>query len=125
MLNGLRVLVVEDEAAISMLIEELLEDMGCQVVAVAARLDDAMEKARTKTIDIAMLDVNLAGKRSYPVAAILRARGIPFIFATGYGVDGLSEELQDAPVLAKPFKQAQLAAILGAASQVKPSSADE
>ena len=119
-LDGLRVLVVEDEAAISMLIEDALDALGCRVVAVAARLDDAMEKARTLPMDVAMLDVNLAGKQSYPVAAILRARDIPFIFATGYGVEGLSSDLQDAPVLAKPFKQAQLAAMLSAASRTKP-----
>ncbi|WP_419758173.1 response regulator [Acidisoma sp.] len=122
MLDGLRVLVVEDEAAISMLLEELLDALGCTVVAVAARLEDAMQKARTLAVDIAMLDVNLAGKQSYPVAQILRDRDIPFFFATGYGVEGLSADLQDAPVLVKPFRQAQLAAMLGAASRTRPGS---
>jgi CheY-like chemotaxis protein len=112
MLAGKRVLVVEDEAVVSMLLEDFLDDMGCNVVAVAARLDDAMEKARTVMLDIAVLDVNLAGQQSYPVADILLTRNIPFVFATGYGVAGLSAEFQHAPVLSKPFKQAQLAEVL-------------
>jgi CheY-like chemotaxis protein len=119
MLKGLRVLVVEDEAAIAMLLEDYLECLGCQVVAVASRLDDAIEKARTLTLDIATLDINLAGKLSYPVAEILRARDIPFVFATGYGAAGLSDALQDTPVLSKPFKQAQLAAVLNEASRAR------
>ncbi len=111
----MRVFVVEDEAMLSILLEDFLEDLGCVVVGVAARLEDALEMARTMTIDMAVLDVNLAGKHSYPVAHMLRQRNIPFVFATGYGAAELTAELQDELVLSKPFHQAQLASILAAA----------
>ena len=113
MLSGLRVLVVEDEAMISMWVEEILGDLGCEVLATASRLDDAMAKARALEVDLALLDVNLAGQLSYPVAEILQARRIPFVFATGYGAAGLPAALQEAQVLSKPFQQDQLAAALG------------
>jgi CheY-like chemotaxis protein len=111
-LTGLRVLVVEDEALVSMLIEDFLEELGCEVVGVASRLEDAMEDARTLELDAAVLDVNLAGRLSYPVAQVLRARGVPVVFATGYGTEGLPVELQQAEVLSKPFRQEQLAEAL-------------
>lgn len=114
MLTGLRVFVVEDEAILAIMIEESLEELGCHVAGVAAELHDAVEKARILALDVGMLDVNLAGQQSYPVAEILRARGIPFIFATGYGVAGLPPQLRDVPILAKPFRQSQLAAALSA-----------
>ena len=113
-LTGLRVLVVEDEALISMLIEDFLEELGCEVVGVASRFEDAMENARTLELDAAVLDVNLAGRLSYPVAQVLRARGVPVVFATGYGTEGLPTELQQAEVLSKPFRQEQLAKALTA-----------
>ena len=112
MLTGLRVLVVEDEATISMWMEDVLDELGCKVVATASRLDVAMEKARTVEVDVALLDVNLVGQVSYPVAEILRARNIPFVFATGYGSAGLPAGLEDTPVLSKPFLRDQLAAAL-------------
>lgn len=112
MLTGLRVLVVEDGALVSMMIEDILEVLGCEVVATASRLDDAITKAQALAVDMAVLDVNLAGQVSYPVADILRARHIPFVFATGYGMAGLPTELQDAPVLSKPFREDQLAEAL-------------
>ena len=112
LLKGLRVLVVEDEAIIAMLIEEFLEELGCELVATATRLEAAIEVARTLTIDIALVDLNLAGKVSYPVAEILQARGIPFVFATGYGKPGLPSALQATPVLVKPFQMTQLEDVL-------------
>lgn len=111
-LAGTRVLVVEDEALVSMLVEAYLDELGCEVVGVAPRLEDALEKARTLALDAAVLDVNLAGRLSYPVAELLRSRGVPFVFATGYGMAGLPEALRGMPVLAKPFRQDQLAAAL-------------
>ena len=111
-LTGLRILVVEDEAVVSMLIEDFLEELGCEVVAMASRLEDAMENARTLELDAAVLDVNLAGRLSYPVAQALRARGVPVVFATGYGTEGLPVELQQSAVLSKPFRQEQLAKAL-------------
>ena len=107
-LGGTRVLVVEDEVLVSMLIEDYLSELGCDVVAVASRLDDALGKAREAIMDVVILDVNLAGQVSYPVADILRARGVPFVFATGYGSAGLPFGLQGGPVLSKPFNQQQL-----------------
>lgn len=108
-LTGLRVLVVEDEAMLSILLEDFLSDLGCEVVATASHLEDAVEKARNLAIDVAVLDINLGGQLSYPVAEALRSRAIPFLFATGYGTLGLPEELLGTLVLSKPFNQRQLA----------------
>jgi CheY-like chemotaxis protein len=111
-LKGLRVLLVEDEPIVAMLIEAYLEELGCIVVAVASRLNDALEHARTLDLDVGVLDVNLAGQLSYPVAELLRRRTVPFLFATGYGTAGASVDLDNAPVLTKPFRQEQLARVL-------------
>jgi CheY-like chemotaxis protein len=107
-LTGKRVLVVEDEAMAAMLLEDMLGSLGCEVVGVAARLDVAQQQAQTVAIDVATLDVNLAGQMSYPVAVILRSRNIPFVFATGYRSIALPTELRDAVVLAKPYSEGQL-----------------
>ncbi|MBV8612228.1 MAG: response regulator [Acetobacteraceae bacterium] len=107
-LKGMRVLLVEDEALVAMLIEDYLDALGCELVGVASRLDEALAKARAPDIDLAVVDVNLAGAMSYPVARALRARGVPLVFTTGYGRVGVPEELRAAPVLAKPFQQEQL-----------------
>jgi CheY-like chemotaxis protein len=117
-LAGTRVLVVEDEAIIAMMMEEFLTELGCEVAAVASRLEDAEGKARTCRFDIATLDINLAGQVSYPVATILGSRGIPFIFATGYGLVGLPAELTEVPVLSKPFSMEALGLALRAAKKI-------
>lgn len=109
-LHGLRVLVVEDEGAVAMLIEEMLEDLGCVVVASVARLAKASDVARSIEVDLAVLDVNLAGQLVFPVAEILRDRNIPFFFSTGYGASGLQGEFALRPVLHKPFSQKELEA---------------
>lgn len=111
-LTGRRIMIVEDEALISMMIETYLTDLGCEVVTTASRLDDAVDKAAKVAIDVAMLDVNLDGRLSYPVAEILQSRNIPFVFATGYGVICLPSALQGLPVLPKPFNLDQLASAL-------------
>jgi DNA-binding response OmpR family regulator len=77
-LTGLRVLVVEDEMMVSMLIEDMLEDLGCTVVGPAARLDEALALARDTEIDCAVLDVNLGGQPIFPLADYLREKGAPF-----------------------------------------------
>ncbi|MFQ6556215.1 response regulator [Pseudomonas sp. Lb2C1-1] len=105
---GVRVLVVEDEGAIALLIEEMLEEFGCEVVASVARLAAACEVAGSAQVDLAILDVNLAGERVFPVAEILRGRHIPFLFSTGYGASGLPAEYAGCPVLHKPFSQSEL-----------------
>lgn len=119
-LAGKRVLLVEDEAILAMLVEDYLEEMGCVVAATAARLDDAIAKAGSLPLDLAVLDVNLGGELSYPVAELLRARGVPFIFATGYGAVDLPEALRGVPVLAKPFRQPEMERALGTALQARP-----
>jgi CheY-like chemotaxis protein len=123
-LTGKRVLVVEDESMASMLMEELLQVLGCEVVGIAARLEEAQGLAKIVTIDIATLDVNLAGQMSYPVAVTLRSRDIPFIFATGYRSLALPPELQGAVVLMKPYTCAQLADALARSLSATPASDD-
>lgn len=111
-LNGLKVLVVEDEMLVSMLVEDMLADLGCLVVGPAAEIEEAMSLADSADIDLALLDVNLGGKPIFPVADRLKARGVPFAFASGYGEAGLSEDHRGAAVLQKPFREADLAKAL-------------
>ncbi|WP_434557352.1 response regulator [Pseudomonas sp. Z5-35] len=105
---GIRVLLVEDEGTVAMLIEEMLEELGCTVVASVPRLAVAREMAGAAQIDLAILDVNLAGERVFPVAEILRSRDIPFLFSTGYGASGVPGEFAGYPVLHKPFSESEL-----------------
>ena len=107
-MDGLRVLVVEDEAAISLLLEDMLVDFGCEVVGPAARLATALDLAQDEALDIAILDVNLAGEPIYPVAAALVERKVPFVFSTGYGNAGIEDAYRERPVLQKPFAQRDL-----------------
>jgi CheY-like chemotaxis protein len=107
-LAGLRVLVVEDEVAISLLIEDMLLECGCTVIGPAGRLDAALALADAEPADIAILDVNLGGQPIYPVAEALARRGTPFVFSTGYGASGIEEPFRGRPVLQKPFVQADL-----------------
>jgi CheY-like chemotaxis protein len=104
----LRILVVEDEMLVAMNIEDMLLDLGHEVAGLASRLEPALSLAREGEFDLAMLDVNLAGQPSFPVARILADRGIPFLFATGYGVKGIAEEYRAYPVLQKPFRMRDL-----------------
>ncbi|WP_374448937.1 response regulator [Stella sp.] len=106
---GARILIVEDEAMIAMLLEDMLEEMGCRVVATAGTLDEAMAAVGAEpALDLAILDVNLGGAETYPVADLLRRRGIPYIFSTGYGVGTLHPDHQDRPTLSKPFVESEL-----------------
>jgi CheY-like chemotaxis protein len=105
--QGLRVLIVEDEALVAMLIEEMLAELGHHVVAISGRLAHALGIAADAPIDLAILDVNLSGEPSFPVADLLGRRGIPMIFATGYGAAGIGE-YPEIPVLQKPFESADL-----------------
>lgn len=113
MLQGLRVLVVEDEMMVSMLIADMLTDLGCTVVGPASRLDEAIELANRTEIDCAVLDVNLGGQPIYPLVDLLRAKGAPFVFATGYGDAGLRDVDRGSLVLQKPFREGDLARVLG------------
>jgi CheY-like chemotaxis protein len=99
-----RILVVEDELMIRMLLEDMLGELGYTVTAEAGRLDEALQAAKTADFDLAILDVNLDGEPVSPVADALVARGTPFVFATGYGERGLPEPYRDRPMLKKPFQ---------------------
>ena len=107
-LNGLRILVVEDEAAISLLLEDMLLDFGCEVIGPAARLSAALDAVAREQVDLAILDVNVAGEPIYPVAEALAQRSIPFVFSTCYGSAGIRDTFRDRPVLQKPFAQHDL-----------------
>jgi len=107
-----RVLVVEDELMIRMLLEDMLGELGYTVAAEAARIDEALAAAKTADFDLAILDVNLNGQPISPVADALVARGTPFVFATGYGEHGLPEPYRDRPTLKKPFQMEGLKLML-------------
>jgi CheY-like chemotaxis protein len=112
-----RVLVVEDELMIRMLLEGMLEDLGHTVAGQAGTIEEALTLAKQAEFDVALLDVNLNGKPITPVVAILAERGLPFVFASGYGQRGVPEAYQDSPALQKPFQSEALAAALQAATR--------
>jgi CheY-like chemotaxis protein len=103
-IEGLRLLVAEDDALVSILLEDMLAELGCAVVGAAANVPAALEIARTGGIDGAILDVNLGGESIDPVADELAARALPFLFVTGYGASGVPSRFAGAPVLQKPFQ---------------------
>jgi CheY-like chemotaxis protein len=103
-----RILVVEDEVLISMLLEDMLSDLGYAVAATASRVDEALALAEHIEADAAILDVNLAGEAVFPVADALARRAIPFVFATGYGERTLPVPHKERPTLQKPFEQSAL-----------------
>ncbi|MFN3837745.1 MAG: response regulator [Brevundimonas sp.] len=108
-LTGRRVLVVEDESLVAMLIETILEDMDCIPVGPAASIDEGLRLlADTQDLDAALLDVNVAGQQIFPVADALKARGVPFVFSTGYGEGGLPDEWRGQPTVQKPFTEAAI-----------------
>ncbi|CAN5822772.1 response regulator [soil metagenome] len=114
-LAGTRVFIVEDEALILFTLEDLLEDLGCKVAGTAQRIPEALAKAGTVAFDVAILDVNVAGERVDPVADLVAGRGLPFIFATGYGQESLPESHRDRIFMPKPYRKADLRAALSAA----------
>lgn len=102
--NKKRVLVVEDEYLIRMLLEDMLSDIGYEIVAAAGSVKEASDLAQSAQFDFAILDVNLDGQEVFPVADILRERGLPFVFVTGYGGRGLPDVYRSRPTLQKPFQ---------------------
>lgn len=116
-LGGRRIFLVEDEALVLMLLEDILTDLGCTIVGPAERLADALAIATDPavTIDAAVLDVNIRGEAVFPLAEALAARGVPFAFATGYGAAGLPDHWRDRPVLPKPFDQVDVARVIARA----------
>jgi DNA-binding response OmpR family regulator len=105
---GCRVLVVEDETLVAVLIEDILAEMGCEVVGPIGKLEAALQTAKDGAFDIAILDVTIRGGKVYPVAEELIARNIPFILASGYGDWALPPPLREKRRLTKPFTAAEL-----------------
>ena len=112
-LKGLRLLIVEDEALVAMMIHDVVSDAGAEVVGPAANVEMAMSVLGSESIDGAILDVNLGGQRVDPLADALRARKIPFLFVTGYGKSGIGERFPAAAVISKPFDDADLLETVG------------
>jgi DNA-binding response OmpR family regulator len=108
-----RVLVVEDEAFIVMLLVDLLVELGFEPISLAT-VDDAISAANSADFRFAILDVNLGGSTSYPVADVLVARGVPFAFATGYGSGGIDGKYTGVPVLRKPIERQKFSAVVQA-----------
>ena len=124
-LAGVRLLVVEDEALVAMMVETILTDLGCVVVGPVGRLAAALELVATVALDGAIVDVNVGGEQAYPLADALAAAGVPFVFATGYGRAGLDERYADVPVLQKPFEEAALErAVAGLVRRPAPGAGD-
>lgn len=115
-LAGLRVLVVEDEYMVADHMSMLLEDLGCEVAGIASTVDEALALVRSERLDGVLLDGNLNGDSSAPVAIELYAKSIPFVVATGYGRFNLNAEaLNGAPRLTKPFAVSEFEKVLAAA----------
>lgn len=114
-LAGTRIFIVEDEALILFTLEDLLQDLGCEVVGTAQRISEALTKASSVDFDVAILDVNVAGERVDAVADLLAGRGLNFIFATGYGQGSLPEGHGGRVFMPKPYRKADLEAALSAA----------
>lgn len=113
--GGLRILLVEDEMMVALLVESMLGELGHDVVGPVARLDKALVMAERERLELAILDINIDGRDVYPIAAALAVRGIPFIFATGYGQGGLRAPYRDRPTLQKPYRRDDLKAAIARA----------
>ena len=109
LLAGRSILVVEDEMLVLLNVEDMLADLGCTAVCAAANSDQALALIDAQDFDLAMVDVNLDGRKSYAVADALAARGVPFVFSTGYSGESLDEGYRDHPVLGKPYRDVELA----------------
>lgn len=112
-LSGLHLLVVEDEAMVALMVEDILTDLGCTGVEVAGTVGQGLAMVKNpRPLDGAILDVNIGGEKVYPVAEALEAKGVPFIFATGYGIAGISEAFSHVPAIAKPYEPRTLERLL-------------
>lgn len=111
-LTGRRILVVEDEALVAMLVEDALLEAGAEVIGPAATVAEALSLLRDGEPSAAVLDLNLAGEASTPIADTLARMGVPFVVATGYGAEGLPAQHAAVPVLAKPYDPEELTMLL-------------
>jgi CheY-like chemotaxis protein len=112
LLSGRRILVVEDDMLIRLTLEGMLAELGCESVSAAGTVDQALGLIVVHEFDAATLDLNLEGVNSYPVADALAERGVPFVFATGYGAQFLRDGYRQRAILKKPFGYDDLAAVL-------------
>jgi CheY-like chemotaxis protein len=112
-----RVLIVEDEMFVAILLEDMLAELGHKVAGMASRLAGALSLVNTLDFDFAILDVNLAGEMSFPVADLLAEKGVPYVFSTGYGRPGIVPAHAHRPVLSKPFSSADLQSAIASALQ--------
>ena len=112
LLAGRRVLVIEDEMLILMMIEDMLADLGCESVAVASKIGPAINLIEGQAFDTAMLDLNLNGIESYPIADALTVRDVPYFFSTGNSLTNVKDGYRDQDVLKKPFTFEQLSSML-------------
>lgn len=111
-MRSLRVLVVEDEALVAMMVEDAVEAAGHTVARSVANISEAMAAVMTDEFDVALLDMNLNGQRAHSLPVSLKARGKPFAFVTGYGLAGILTTFSDAPIVTKPFRYDDIAAAL-------------
>lgn len=111
-LVGLRVFIAEDEFHVLQLIEDMLGELGCIICDSVSSMQAALERADVTEAQVAVLDVNLRGNKIFPAAALLRGRGIPIVFSTGYGDDGVESEWKTCPVIQKPFAIERLEGVL-------------
>jgi CheY-like chemotaxis protein len=118
-LAGHRVFLAEDEMLVSMLVEDVISGLGCEIVGPAANREKALQIAAAENLDAALLDVNLGGEPVYPVADLLKERGVPFAFITGYGNGGIAPRYADVPTLSKPFPLATVERTIGDLIQQK------
>lgn len=108
----LKVLVVEDEALVALMVEDAVTDAGHEIVAIASNLQDALRLAAGAAFDVALLDLNLNGQKGHALPVMLQSRGKPFAFVTGYGEPGVLAAFAAAPVVRKPFRSADIARVL-------------
>jgi DNA-binding response OmpR family regulator len=111
-LAGLRIFVAEDEFHVLQLIEDMLAELGCAVCDSVSNVRSALDRAAATKAQVAVLEINLRGKAIFPVAEVLRRRGIPIVFSTGYGIGGLEPEWKTCPVIQKPFSIDRLERVL-------------
>ena len=112
LLSGRSVLIIEDEMLILMMIEDMLADLGCESIAVASKIGQAITLIDGQVFDAAMVDLNLNGTESYPIADALAARGVPYFFSTGNSLTNVKEGYRNQDVLKKPFTFEQLSNML-------------
>ena len=103
MKSASKILLVEDESLVLMLLEDMLVEMGHSIVGAASELDEAIELAKNAAYDVAIIDINLKGQRTFPVAEIVLERGLKLIFSTGYGESSIEPKFSSNPLLQKPF----------------------